>query len=95
MIKDTPKQETVSDGIAKYLSDVGVRVMFGVISIHNMPILDAIARQNIIRFVPTRGEAGAINMADAYSRVSGNLGVCITSTGTAACLLYTSPSPRD
>ena len=84
MIKDTPKQETVSDGIAKYLSDVGVRVMFGVISIHNMPILDAIARQNIIRFVPTRGEAGAINMADAYSRVSGNLGVCITSTGTAA-----------
>ena len=84
MIKNTPKQESVSDGIAKYLSDVGVRVMFGVISIHNMPILDAIARQNIIRFVPTRGEAGAINMADAYSRVSGNLGVCITSTGTAA-----------
>ena len=43
--------------------------MFGVISIHNMPILDAIARHNRIRFVPARGEAGAMNMADAYARV--------------------------
>jgi len=71
------KLETVSDAIAKYMADIGISVIFGVISIHNMPILDAIARQNKIRFVPTRGEAGAINMADSYSRVSGNLGVCI------------------
>ena len=37
-----------------------------------------------IRFVPARGEAGAMNMADAYARVSRSLGVVITSTGTAA-----------
>lgn len=76
--------ETVGDFIARYLADVGVKVMFGVISIHNMPILDAVARQGRIRFVPARGEAGAMNMADAYARVSGSLGVCVTSTGTAA-----------
>ena len=58
--------------------------VFGVISIHNMPILDAIARQGRIRFVPSRSEAGAMNMADAYARVSRSLGVLITSTGTAA-----------
>ena len=75
---------TVGDYIARYLADVGVTTMFGVISIHNMPILDAVARQGRIRFVPARGEAGAMNMADAYARVSGGLGVCITSTGTAA-----------
>ena len=57
------KLETVSDAIAKYMADIGISVIFGVISIHNMPILDAIGRQNKIRFVPTRGEAGAINMA--------------------------------
>lgn len=57
---------------------------FGVISIHNMPILDGIAALGQIRFIPARGEAGAMNMADAYARVSGELGVCITSTGTAA-----------
>ncbi len=58
--------------------------MFGVISIHNMPILDAVAEQGRIRFIPARGEAGAMNMADAFSRVSGGLGVALTSTGTAA-----------
>ncbi|MGI6853791.1 thiamine pyrophosphate-binding protein [Mesorhizobium sp. 1B3] len=76
--------ETVGDFIARYLAEIGVDTIFGVISIHNMPILDAIARQQRIRFVPARGEAGAMNMADAYARVSGRLGVCLTSTGTAA-----------
>lgn len=76
--------ETVGDYIARYLADVGVEVIFGVISIHNMPMIDAIARQGRIRFVPARGEAGAMNMADAYARVKGGLGVCMTSTGTAA-----------
>lgn len=78
------KTETVGDFIAHYLAEVGVTTIFGVISIHNMPILDAVARQDRIRFVPARGEAGAMNMADAYARVSGGLGVCLTSTGTAA-----------
>ena len=76
--------ETVGDFIARYLAEIGVTTMFGVISIHNMPILDAVARQGRIRFVPARGEAGAMNMADAWARVSGQMGVVITSTGTAA-----------
>ncbi|EIM73207.1 hypothetical protein A33O_16362 [Nitratireductor aquibiodomus RA22] len=76
--------ETVGELIARYLAEIGVTTVFGVISIHNMPILDAIARQGRIRFVPARGEAGAMNMADAFARVSGELGVCMTSTGTAA-----------
>ncbi|RMH46874.1 MAG: thiamine pyrophosphate-binding protein, partial [Alphaproteobacteria bacterium] len=76
--------ETVGEFIARALADAGVTTIFGVISIHNMPILDAIARQGRIRFVPARGEAGAMNMADAHARVTGGLGVCITSTGTAA-----------
>ncbi|MDK3020176.1 thiamine pyrophosphate-binding protein [Pseudodonghicola flavimaris] len=75
---------TVGDFIAEALADVGVTTIFGVISIHNMPILDAVARQGRIRFVPARGEAGAMNMADAFARASGGLGVCLTSTGTAA-----------
>jgi acetolactate synthase-1/2/3 large subunit len=78
------KTEPVGDAIARALANIGVTTAFGVISIHNMPILDAIARHGRIRFVPARGEAGAMNMADAYARVSRSLGVVITSTGTAA-----------
>src|SRR6201992_4192665 len=76
--------EAVGDAIARALADLGVTTVFGVISIHNMPILDAIARHGRIRFIPARGEAGAMNMADAYARVSRSLGVVVTSTGTAA-----------
>jgi len=76
--------QTVGDLVAAFLEEAGVTTAFGVISIHNMPILDAFARRNRIRFVPARGEAGAVNMADAYARVSGGLGVGITSTGVAA-----------
>lgn len=80
----TSAAEPVGDALARALADLGVSTAFGVISIHNMPILDAIARQGRIRFVPARGEAGAMNMADAYARVSRSLGVVVTSTGTAA-----------
>src|SRR5579885_2611041 len=73
---------TVGEAVATFLERCGVTTAFGVISIHNMPILDAFARRNTIRFVPSRGEAGAVNMADAYARVGGQLGVAISSTGT-------------
>lgn len=75
---------SVGEAVATFLERCGVVTAFGVISIHNMPILDAFARGNSVRFVPSRGEAGAVNMADAYARVSGRLGVAITSTGTGA-----------
>ncbi len=79
---------TVGELAVRFLEQCGTRAAFGVISIHNMPILDAFnsrrAGPQAIRFVPARGEAGACNMADAYARVSGQLGVCVTSTGTGA-----------
>src|SRR4051812_26850661 len=80
----TTDDEPVGDLIAHALAELGVTTIFGVISIHNMPILDAIARQQRITFVPARSEAGAVNMADAYGRVARKLGVVMTSTGTAA-----------
>jgi acetolactate synthase-1/2/3 large subunit len=75
---------TVGELVARFLEQCGVRAAFGVISIHNMPILDALHTRGKIRFVSARGEAGACNMADASARVTGTLGVCVTSTGTGA-----------
>ncbi|MEI7295713.1 thiamine pyrophosphate-binding protein [Paraburkholderia tropica] len=75
---------TVGELIAAFLEQCGVQTAFGVISIHNMPILDAIGVRGNIRYVGARGEAGAVNMADGLARVSGGLGVAFTSTGTAA-----------
>ena len=78
------KKITVGELVARFVEQCGTRAAFGVISIHNMPILDALNTRQKIRFVSSRGEAGACNMADAYARVTGLLGVCVTSTGTGA-----------
>ena len=75
---------TIGEVIAAFLEECGVGAAFGVISIHNMPFLDAIGRREKIRYVSARGEAGAVNMADAYARVGQRLGVAFTSTGVAA-----------
>ena len=75
---------TVGELVARFLEQCGVEAAFGVISIHNMPMLDAFNTRQKIRFISARGEAGACNMADAYARVTGRLGVCVTSTGTGA-----------
>ncbi len=75
---------SAADLLADLLVTAGVRVAFGVASIHNLPILDALARRPELRCVPARGEAGALNMADGYARSSGALGVAVTSTGGGA-----------
>jgi acetolactate synthase I/II/III large subunit len=80
----SPTRITVGELVVRFLELQGTRAAFGVISIHNMPILDAFHKRQKIRFVSARGEAGACNMADAYARVSATLGACVTSTGTGA-----------
>ncbi len=75
---------TVADAVVKELVNAGVEVAFGIVSIHNMPIYDAILRDGNIQLICSRGESGAVNMADGYARATGKLGVVITSTGTGA-----------
>ena len=77
-------QITVGELAARLFAANGITHAFGVVSIHNMPVLDAFHRLQNVRFIPARGEAGAVNMADAATRVSGRTAIAITSTGTAA-----------
>ena len=75
---------TVGDLVAEFLSQCGVTTAFGIASVHNIPMLDAIGRRNAIRFMMARGELGGAHMADGYARVSGSLGVIFSSTGPGA-----------
>jgi acetolactate synthase-1/2/3 large subunit len=77
------KKVTVGEAIARLLEAHQVKNIYGVISIHNLPIADAVGRREQITFVCARGEAGAVTMADAESRFTG-LGVALTSTGAGA-----------
>ncbi len=74
----------VGDLVAEFLSRIGVTTCFGIVSVHNIPMLDGIGRRNAIRYVMARGEMGGAHMADAYARVAGHLGVMFSSTGPGA-----------
>ncbi|QEM80344.1 thiamine pyrophosphate-binding protein [Halomonas binhaiensis] len=74
---------TVGEAVARTLEAYSVSAVYGVISIHNLPIADAIGQRQRVRFVPSRGEAGAVTMADGHTRMGG-LGVALTSTGAGA-----------
>ena len=45
----------VGDLISDFLFENDLKTVFGVVSVHNIPILDAIAKRNLIKFVPARG----------------------------------------
>lgn len=77
------KKVTVGEAIVRLLEAHQVKNVYGVISIHNLPIADAIGRRDKIHFVCSRGEAGCLTMADAEARFDG-LGVALTSTGAGA-----------
>ena len=63
------------------LRDLGVTHVFGISSIHNIPIFEAIDRLGHIVHVSCRHEQGAAHAADAYARATGRLGVVVASTG--------------
>ena len=72
---------TGGEAVAAALETLGVRHVFGIVSVHNLPIYDAIARRGIITPIGVRHEQAAAHAADGYARATGELGVVIASTG--------------
>lgn len=70
--------------VVEVLARGGVEVIFGLPSVHNLPIYDAIRRDGRIRAIGVRHEQAAIGAADGFARTTGRLGVCLTSTGPGA-----------
>lgn len=64
-----------------------VKFIFGIPGGSTLPIYDALLGSEKVRHVLTRLEMGASYMADAYSRVTGNLGVCMATVGPGAVCL--------
>jgi len=72
---------TGADLMARALAQMGVRHVFGIVSIHNMPLFDAINRLGRTKIIDVRHEQGGTHAADGYARATGKLGVMIASTG--------------
>ena len=72
---------TGGEAVAAALETLGVRHVFGIVSVHNLPVYDAIARRGTITPIGVRHEQAAAHAADGYARATGELGVVIASTG--------------
>ncbi|MGE3590256.1 MAG: thiamine pyrophosphate-binding protein [Ilumatobacteraceae bacterium] len=76
-------QRTGGEAAVAALEALGVEHVFGIVSVHNLPIVDALGRSTI-EMIPVRHEQGAVHAADGYARATGRLGVALTSTGPGA-----------
>ncbi|MGW5524861.1 thiamine pyrophosphate-binding protein [Gordonia sp. NPDC003950] len=65
---------TVADVIGRVLADLGVGHAFGVVGSGNFVMTNAL-RTGGVPYTAARHEGGAATMADAYSRMSGRVGV--------------------
>ncbi|CBE67267.1 MAG: thiamine pyrophosphate-binding protein [Candidatus Methylomirabilis oxygeniifera] len=90
---------TGAEAVAECLKAQGVELVFGIRGLHITPVATAAKRQGI-RFIEVRNEQSAAFMADAYARVTGQVGVVLAGTGagTAATMVgiqeaYCSSSP--
>ncbi len=67
--------------VAETLVRLGVTKVFGIASVHNLPIYKAITESDGIEVVACRHEQFAVHAADGYARATGRLGVALVSTG--------------
>ncbi len=70
---------TGSHLICKALELEGVKNIFGLAGDHILPVLDVMADQDF-RIIDTRHEQAAVHMADAWSRITEQPGVCMYTT---------------
>jgi len=77
-----------SDLIVQCLENEHVRYVFGLPGEEILDILDSFLESRIT-FIPTRHEQGAAFMADAYGRLTGRPGVCLSTLGPGATNLAT------
>jgi len=75
---------TGGQAIVESLRAHGVDTIFGIISVHTLPIYDALYNAPDMRLIVPRHEGAAAAMADGYFRATGRVGVCLTSTGPGA-----------
>jgi acetolactate synthase-1/2/3 large subunit len=72
----------------KCLENEGVEYIYGIPGEENLDIMDALLDSRI-RFITTRHEQGAAFMADVYGRLTGKVGVCMSTLGPGATNLVT------
>ena len=73
-----------SDLFVKALENEGVEYIFGIPGEENLDFLESLRKSKQIKLILTRHEQGAGFMAATYGRLTGKVGVCISTLGPGA-----------
>lgn len=68
------------EAIAKYITDLGVDVQFGVLGEGTIAVVTALEERGV-PYVAARREDAAVSMADGWARRSGQVGFCSVTSG--------------
>ena len=85
----TIKDKTIAEILVEYLEMEGVEYVFGVSGGTIVPFLEALRKSSRVRYIMARHETGAAFMAGMYARLSGRLGVCLSTAGPGATNMIT------
>ena len=75
--------------VVECLKKEGVKIIFGIPGGTIMPVYDVFYQEPSIKHILTKHEQGAAHAADGYARATGNVGVCIATSGPGATNLVT------
>lgn len=74
----------VAETLLDILAEAGVRTLYGIPGDAINTLIDAIRRQDTIRFVQVRHEESGAFAAAAHAKLTGELGVCVGTAGPGA-----------
>jgi pyruvate oxidase len=74
-------KKTIANYIVNYLYQMGVTHIYGYPGTPLVPFLEALRNENTIQFVLMRHENAAAMAASAYAKLTGKLGVCLSTSG--------------
>lgn len=78
----------VMDAVVKIFASEGIDVVFGVPGAAILPLYKALSKSNI-KHITVRHEEGGTHAADGWSRVTGNVGIAIGTSGPAGTNMIT------
>lgn len=78
--------ETVklSDFVIDFIAKTGVKHIFLVSGGGNIHLIDSVGKSTKIKYICNHHEQACATAAEAYSKITGNLGVCLVTTGPGA-----------
>lgn len=79
----------LSDYVAQFLAQLGIKYVFAITGGAAVHLIDSIAKTPGISYICPQHEQTGAMAADAYARVTGNLGVAISTSGPGATNMIT------